>query len=278
MDCLTFYRILSDSFLIIVSSILVWILVKKMSKRWITKQTDNDELSKFCIYCLDECIVSYCNIEFYIDKAFKKKKFDTYLKMKIDGNAQILFIIFPYKASKDFKSQRDDYTSQILKGETLLRIDLNKNSNFEINEYLEFDSVIEFKDYYEQIEFHIYYPLVVGKPYDQTKVISRIKDNKLEKVTYPKIEYFEIGISEKDINFRPDVYQSYPSPEIVRNNGLRWITGDNKPHTDMYAYFANNKLKSNIEKRGFIYGIFIAACLSILVSGLLDLIWNVILK
>ena len=134
------------------------------------------------------------------------------------------------------------------------------------------NSSIEFNNYYKKIMFPIYYPVLAGKSYHTTREIPHIYKGYIETIIYPKIEELEVSFKDEDKRFLPDIGNCFPTPHIVRDNSIIWITGRNLNHTDLYASFDNTVQKIGRERTDFIYGVIITALISLLLFFIQTLI------
>lgn len=265
MDCINIW-IITGCF--IASSILFGLiicLIIKLRSKFVSTFINTKDKHGFIIFCTQKCSVKYSFFEFTIPVDKSNKSLELYFGIECEGYTEKLIIRLPFMVNKNYSLDYDTCLIDVKKGENDILITSKDKMPIEIeNCYIELDNVIEFNDYYKKIEFPIYYPVMVGRIYSDTKAIPHIFNGKIENVIYPKIECLEIGINEADTNFTPDIKNSYPTPEIIRNNSLKWITGDNKAHSDLCAFFQNNKNIANRDKENFLHGILITFFISLL--------------
>jgi len=275
MDCI---KIVIELVAIIVLVFLSIKSVRILKLKWVTKRSKNAETKTLSILCTEQCVVKKCDLIFLLNHSHST--FESYFSIKCEGYTEILVVNLPFIAHNNYKSDFETCSCEIRKNESFLTITSKNKSDIEIpNFYMVFNENIESRNYYKQIKIPVYYPVLGGNIYDTTKEIPHIYQGKIEKIIYPQIISLEITFKETDISYEPEIKESFPVPDIVRDNGMTWFIGNNKPHTNINISFVNKEKLINSEKTSFMYGILITLYFSLLTFFITDLfstIWNLL--
>jgi hypothetical protein len=271
-------KIVIDLLAIILLVFLSFKNIKKLKLKWIITRSKNTETKVFAIFCTEKCVVKKCDIIFLINQSYSM--FDSYFSIECEGYSEKLIVNIPFIADNNYKSDFDTCSCEIRKNENSLIITSKDKSDIKIpNFFMRFNEKIEYQNCYKQLEILIDYPILGGYMYNTTKEIPHIYQGQIRKIIYPQITSLEITFKETDISYEPNIKDSFPIPDVIRDNGMTWFMGSHKPLTSVYASFVNKSQLINSEKISFIYGILLTLYLSLLtffITNFFSTIWDLL--